>query len=95
MTLLSHEATFTAASKFFAKSERLFFIIIIGVGTLVDVYYKTQVAQAESSVLPLPAPVSVPLRNTVVNADPAPITSFPVRTFRWNGACRTDHTGVL
>lgn len=47
-------------------------------GSLVDVHSKTQAAQAESSVLPLPAPFSVPPRNTVVDADPPPVTSSPV-----------------
>lgn len=64
-------------------------------GSLVDVHSKTQAAQAESSVLPLPAPFSVPPRNTVVDADPPPVTSSPVHTSRWNGVCHTDHTGIL
>lgn len=98
MTLLSQETKFTAAN----KSGRLLFFSI-GMGALVDIDYDAQAAQADRALRCLSlfrasrrsVVVFVPTRNTLLIANPPPITSFPMPAFGWNSVGCTDYTAIL
>lgn len=69
---------------------------------LVNTYYDTQAAQADRALHCLSLSCTsrktvlvCPTRNTLLVANPSPITSFPVSVFRWNSLGCTDDTAIL